>query len=302
MAAPRPFNEQYSDSAYLNDKRLRKPSVGEVTLPRNISVTKRRNDRRGVSNGNVRITKRQTSEAYNYQKSDPRDNNIRNTRKEQPNGSQGEKLDYPGTISQKQLAEVSQRNNQRFNKKVVTKIKEQKGKKLLKKAEVFAINNIARWPLLFFWGMWQVWFALWSVIFLTLSLALSSLVGNSGQEYNEETGVGGFIIYGLGKGFKFLADAVNFAAKEVLGFDLGALFDPMNVVILCILAIWPFAILQYLLLMLIYSLGGINPMFGKGGGIKTSAFILGLVGYALPIFNLVPWIMIWMIAVAKYPE
>ena len=48
---------------------------------------------------------------------------------------------------------------------------------------------------------------------------------------------------------------------------------------------------------LIHALGG-----EEGGVAKKAGFLAAFVLYAVPGFNLVPWVWLWMVAVTYYPK
>jgi hypothetical protein len=46
----------------------------------------------------------------------------------------------------------------------------------------------------------------------------------------------------------------------------------------------------------------LHPLLGRGTTLKTGAFLLALVMYAIPLLNMIPWIMLWAWTVKIYPK
>jgi len=46
----------------------------------------------------------------------------------------------------------------------------------------------------------------------------------------------------------------------------------------------------------------LHPLMGRGKGLKTGTFILAVVLYAIPLLNMIPWIMFWAWTVKIYPK
>jgi hypothetical protein len=51
-----------------------------------------------------------------------------------------------------------------------------------------------------------------------------------------------------------------------------------------------------------YKLMGLEPLGGKGSGLKYGAFLLTIIGYSLPLLNMFPWFMVWAGAVWLKPK
>ncbi len=61
-------------------------------------------------------------------------------------------------------------------------------------------------------------------------------------------------------------------------------------------------ILSALALTVQYLLAGMRPLSGAGAGFKIGALLLCCVGYQIPLLNMFPFIIIWMIAVWLFPR
>lgn len=55
---------------------------------------------------------------------------------------------------------------------------------------------------------------------------------------------------------------------------------------------------QYLL----YKFSFLNPLGGRGGGMKMGFFLLAAIGYSTPLLNLFPWFIAWATAVWVKPK
>jgi hypothetical protein len=62
------------------------------------------------------------------------------------------------------------------------------------------------------------------------------------------------------------------------------------------------AAFQFAVLYLVYKLINLEPFGGSGSGLKMIAFLLALIGYCIPLFNLLPWIFVWTFAVWLKPK
>lgn len=65
-------------------------------------------------------------------------------------------------------------------------------------------------------------------------------------------------------------------------------------------------LVQYIILILVYYMSGItqgvSPVFGSGSLAKIFSILLGIIGYAFPLVNLVPWIYGYTWVMERYPK
>ncbi len=47
---------------------------------------------------------------------------------------------------------------------------------------------------------------------------------------------------------------------------------------------------------------GINYLGGERGGLKHALFLLSLIGYTIPFLGFAPWLIPWLLYVARHPE
>lgn len=54
---------------------------------------------------------------------------------------------------------------------------------------------------------------------------------------------------------------------------------------------------------IVYKVSFFSPFFGeKGASVKICAFLLALLGYAIPLANIFPWFVLYTLAVTRYPK
>ncbi len=59
---------------------------------------------------------------------------------------------------------------------------------------------------------------------------------------------------------------------------------------------------QILALYIIYKLLGFEPFSGRAAGAKHNAVLLAFIGYAIPVLNLAPWFIRWVLVMRKHPK
>lgn len=45
-----------------------------------------------------------------------------------------------------------------------------------------------------------------------------------------------------------------------------------------------------------------KPLGGRAFGLKLGALLLTFIGYSVPVLNILPWILIWIFVIGKYPK
>ena len=137
------------------------------------------------------------------------------------------------------------------------------------------------------WLLYQLPFALINIISLGMAEAFHFI--QSGLRVEE---TGNVIVRTAGRVWNF---AVDFVAAVTA-------FLPMTFFMVTYLALMAFGILMLFTMYFLYTLRGLNPLFGDGGGTKLGMFLLAIIGYSLPVLNIVPWFLFWAWAVWKYPR
>jgi len=117
--------------------------------------------------------------------------------------------------------------------------------------------------------------------------------------------------------FTRLADAIiNLAAGAVntvtgaldaittylFDFNITTLFDPTTYFLITYTLLLFVAMLQLLIIYLVYKLARLEPIGGKGSGLKHSMLLLAIIGYSIPLLNIIPWVGFWLLAIIKNPK
>lgn len=165
----------------------------------------------------------------------------------------------------------------------------------LARATTVSMTNIS-WGI----GLWaaiQLPLAVISLIFFGLTYmvhdALPSMV----------RGVTGDLIYrGLSYVFSSLLDGVSWLLEQILGFRLDELLNPENYFMLTHMLVFVIGFATLILMGIIYQISLINCVFGKHTGLKVGALIFASFAYMVPLLNLLPWFLIWVLVVWRYPE
>lgn len=148
------------------------------------------------------------------------------------------------------------------------------------------------------WLFFQIPFAILSIVFLGLTVAIAYLNSLLGTEYDPNNV--------MDKLDKIKGDAFDSVVNKVLDFAFGidlSWFDVNNLFFITWTMVFIFGIVNILSIFLIYKITGLNPIIGeRGGAFKSGMVILAFIGYLIPILNIVPWFYFWTMAVQKYPK
>lgn len=159
------------------------------------------------------------------------------------------------------------------------------------------------------WGFWtyfwfQLPFAIFSVIFMAITMAIYELF-----QWIEPAEDDGFLTAALkwgGRVLKAVGDSlreliISFV-KQIFGLDL-SLFNPGGFFLLTLMIAMIIGWTTLAIAATVYTVGRIHSLNGdEGGGIKMAFFLLAMIGYSIPVFNLFPWFFLWTLAVMKYPK
>jgi hypothetical protein len=103
-----------------------------------------------------------------------------------------------------------------------------------------------------------------------------------------------------------LFDGVTNAIQYVTGYNLNPLETWAEFSIVVLYALFGLVILIGFLTLGVmaafYIFSGIRCFGGEGALIKSSLFIAAMFGYFMPVLNILPWFMLWGIAVWRYPK
>lgn len=144
------------------------------------------------------------------------------------------------------------------------------------------------------WGMTLWW--------LQLVLALISVVALAGlgiwENVSESSGLLKFVVNGVEEVYDGIAElskdlgiATLPQADDLKGMMVATVLLPAAVGVLTLFL----ATIQYIFLRF-------RPLFGEGSALKISAFLVAILGYCIPIANIFPWFILWVLAVWRYPK
>ena len=149
------------------------------------------------------------------------------------------------------------------------------------------------------WAMfWYLSFQMPFAVIGTAGLGMAFAVYSALTEFSE-TLIGKVVFFIFdgdflaSKGSKILTAAFKF-----FGID----FDPVLLFAAPFALVFLLGLFQLILTWFVYSVMRINSLSGKAGGLKGLMFILAGVGYAIPILNMFPLILLWMAVVWVYPK
>jgi len=177
-------------------------------------------------------------------------------------------------------------------KKVKHKVKT--SEKVIARLKVSAINVwVISWAI--FWYLaFQLPIALIGTTGLGMAVAVNALLESATQV----AGVGGIVSVVI-NGIETVASS---ALTAVAVYLFGINFDPMLIFIAPFALTFILGVFQLILCWFIYSAAGVRSLSGESGGAKSILFIFAGVGYALPILNLFPLIILWIAIVWIKPK
>jgi hypothetical protein len=151
-------------------------------------------------------------------------------------------------------------------------------RKLIARTKATAVgSSIFAWTF-FVWPV-QLVFAILSIVGLGLASAISSITESS---------------WIASKISSALAGLASFA-----GIDLGIAGGIFAIPWLIVMVI---GILSLATASIQYTFALLHPLSGDGAGLKIGTFLLAIVGYTVPIANLFPWVVVFVLVVWKYPR
>ncbi len=109
----------------------------------------------------------------------------------------------------------------------------------------------------------------------------------------------------LSKGATELAGAAGQAIQEATGVSVGDFFNiysPQFWFEISTFMVWSLGIALMFVTALIFFFVGIKPLWGRHMSTKIAFFSLGMVGYAFPVLNLVPWFLVYAVVIWLYPR
>jgi hypothetical protein len=143
------------------------------------------------------------------------------------------------------------------------------------------------------WSVIQVPLAVISFIFLGITYVAEDVVKKTAKE------VLGGTVYSIGSS---ITSSLSEAVGWVIGVDLAEIANPANYFMGGQAVVFILGLATLLIIGISYQLSFINCLYGKHAGLKIGTFILALFGYMIPIFNIIPWFIFWVLVVWRYPE
>lgn len=160
---------------------------------------------------------------------------------------------------------------------------------ILAKARVTSFNLAAFGWYTPLWAIFQLPFALLMIVGIGSVYAIDQLTTADG-------GILNFIVAKLAQAVLTTLDFVT----SIFGVNFEevalALMNGSYVMILA------FGFLSLFGFSLAYMFIGCNPLSGDGAGLKKGMFLLAMAGYATPVLNMFPFILLYMAAVWLYPR
>ncbi|MEZ4194896.1 MAG: hypothetical protein R3B53_00650 [Candidatus Paceibacterota bacterium] len=158
-------------------------------------------------------------------------------------------------------------------------------KNLVAKTRVTTINSAAvSWqgPL---WLTFQVPMAIFNIITLAMFGVVDSLATDNNNPFT----------WAVGKLTSAANSLVSMAGFSLADFATGIFF-------ITTIAILAFGIASIFFLYLQYTMAGLKPLSGTHAGLKLGMLLLVILGYSIPIANMLPFVFLWMAVVWFYPK
>ena len=158
-----------------------------------------------------------------------------------------------------------------------------------------------------FWLSWQLPFAIFNAIFFGLATAVDKIQQTIlSADDSGEVSIFGHIVNVIDKTLDQIVKSIDYVTYNLFEFKLGELIsntlNPATYFMLTLTILVTFTLLQIFLIYLVYKVNRLEPIFGKGSGMKLGAIILTLIGSTIPILNMFPWFIFWTIAVWRNPK
>ncbi len=195
---------------------------------------------------------------------------------------------YRAQVEQKRNIERQQNQiNKRTDKLSKNKIPNL-GLNKIRQRKVLAVNRSILYWAGYVYLFVQLPFAVLGAITLGAMGGLAAL----GESVSESNFLFKFVASVISKTTEFLKNAVGFSPTDIIV----ALFFLFYIVVFTI------GIITLLATYLQHTLAMNKPLGGEGGGAKTSALLLAIIGYSVPLLNLFPWVLVWLFTISKYPR
>jgi hypothetical protein len=151
----------------------------------------------------------------------------------------------------------------------------------------------------FIWLWFQVPITIMSIVFMAMTEVLYQMFATTSAAADDK-GIVSMAVDSL----TYLVSSISKVANEfvkLFGFDFNVL-NPANGFMLTHLLLIFVGWGMLLVIGIIYTMTGQKAFSGTGAGGKNAMFILAFVGYAIPIFNILPLFFFWTLMVLKNPR
>ncbi len=165
----------------------------------------------------------------------------------------------------------------------------------LVKGTTVSITNIS-WGI----GLWlsfQLPLAILAVVFMGMAYIIQDVVPNMIKDATGE-----LIYEGLSYIYSAFSDGVAWLLDKIFGFDLTEIANPENYFILTNFLVFIIGFSSLFIMAIIYQISLINCIFGKHSALKISTLIFATFAYMVPLLNIIPWFIFWVLVVWRYPE
>ena len=264
------FNESYAEQGL-------QPSVGVRNQPQGVSVGYKKNTSipSRVSNSDTKTTYKGRTSTSARVKTSP------------------EGLSSTSKFSRQTLSKTLE------GKKRLPEVSA-KGVKKFVRGSVAAYRNLAVG--LWMWFFLQLPLALLSIVLFVIADKMDNLGNTIGSNIKNDILRG--IVTGVAKVGVYIAGKVNEAIEGLFGVDIAKAgldviaggFAAAHFVIYAI------GLVTLMICAFSYLLSNIKCLSGERATSKMITFLVAFVGYGLPIFNIFPWFIFWVIAVWRYPK
>lgn len=186
---------------------------------------------------------------------------------------------------------LNNRRTEKIRRELLTTLEEsvaiQKGFGAVNKRKTMAVTRSIIWWGSYVWLFVQVPFAVFGIIAFAVIGGISEI--GAGADANIFT-----------KAMVTVTKTVIDGFTSLLGFNIGdmmeALFFITQFVVISV------GLLTILIIFIQHILALNRPLSGNGAGLKIGALLIACIGYAVPILNIFPWILLWVLAIGKYPR
>ena len=178
-------------------------------------------------------------------------------------------------------------------------------KKMVARMKVSGVNSVIFTVGTSFWLIVQLPLAIFSTVLFGMAAAIYRMI-----EYRPTVEDSDGIIVSIAKetgslilsGIDALFNAIRYLLRELFNFDVDSIFNPLTFFMITYIILFGISLIMIFTMYTAYKLMRLNPIGGKGSGMKHGALLLTMVGYSLPLLNIFPWFMVWAGAVWLKPK